>query len=80
MDYSAHEILQARILEWVAITFSRGSSQPKDWTQVFHVAGRFFTDWAIREALCGLLQLILLVFSLSKEHKTLRYSVFSASD
>ena len=36
-------ILQARILEWVAIPFSRGSSQPRDWTQVSHIAGRFFT-------------------------------------
>ena len=36
-------ILQARILEWVAISFSRGSSQPRDQTQVSHFAGRFFT-------------------------------------
>ena len=43
-------ILQARILEWVAISFSRGSSQPKDWTQVSRTAGRFFTDWATGEA------------------------------
>ena len=34
MDYTVHEILQARILEWVAFPFSRGSSQPRDWTQV----------------------------------------------
>ena len=40
---SAHGILQARILEWVAIPFSRGSSQPRDPTQVSHIAGRFFT-------------------------------------
>ena len=46
---SVHGILQARILEWVAISFSRGSSQPKDWTQVSHIAG--FTLWATREAL-----------------------------
>ena len=37
------EILQARILEWVAFPFSRGSSQPRDQTQVSHIAGRFFT-------------------------------------
>ena len=36
-------ILQARILEWVAVPFSRGSSQPRDQTQVSHIAGRFFT-------------------------------------
>ena len=35
--------LQARILEWVAMPSSRGSSQPRDWTQVSHIAGRFFT-------------------------------------
>ena len=38
-------ILQARILEWVASPFSRGSSQPGDRTQVSHIAGRFFTSW-----------------------------------
>ena len=47
---SIHEILQARILEWVAVPFSKGSSQPRDWTQVSHIAGRFFTSWARREA------------------------------
>ena len=41
---SVHEIFQARILEWVAISFSRGSSQPKDRTQVSCTASRFFTD------------------------------------
>ena len=41
-------ILQARILEWIVISFSRGSSQPRD--QVFCIAGRFFTVWATREA------------------------------
>ena len=38
MDYTAYGILQARILEWVAFPFSRGSSQPRDRTQVFHIA------------------------------------------
>ena len=47
---SVHGILQARILEWVAISFSRGSSQPRDWTQLSHTAGRLFTHWATREA------------------------------
>ena len=50
MDYTVHGILQARILEWVAFPFSRGSSQPRDRTQVSHIAGRFFTSWATREA------------------------------
>ena len=40
---SVHGILQARILEWVAIPFSRGSSQPRDRTPVSYIAGRFFT-------------------------------------
>ena len=50
MDYTVHGILQARILEWVAFPFSRGSSQPRDWTQVSLTAGRFFTSWATWEA------------------------------
>ena len=45
-----HELLQARILEWVAFPFSRGSSQPRDWTQVSCTAGGFFTNWAISKA------------------------------
>ena len=44
-------ILQARILEGVAVPFSRGSSQPRDRTQIFCIAGGFFTSWATREAL-----------------------------
>ena len=42
LDYTVHGILQARILEWVAFPFSRGSSQPRDWAQVSHIAGGFF--------------------------------------
>ena len=48
---SVHRILQARILEWVAISFSRGSSRPRDRTCVSHIASGLFTDWATREAL-----------------------------
>ena len=51
MEDTVHGILQARILEWVAIPFSRGPSQPGDQTQVSCTAGRFFTSWATREAL-----------------------------
>ena len=47
-----HGNLQARILEWAAISFSRGSSWPRDRTQVSCIAGSFFNDWATREALC----------------------------
>ena len=54
MDYgppgsSVHGILQARMLEWVAIPFSRGSYQPRDWTWVSCIAGRLFTIWTTRE-------------------------------
>ena len=60
MDYSSpgspvHGILQARILEWVVILFSRGSSQPRKWSCS---AGRFFTVWATREALFLLIHLL----------------------
>ena len=48
-SFSVHEVFQARILEWVAIFFSRGSSRPRDQTQVSHTAGRLFTLWAMRE-------------------------------
>ena len=48
---SDHGILQARILEWIVIPLSRGSSQPRDRTQVSCITGRFFTNSAIREAL-----------------------------
>ena len=62
MDWSPHphpqaplsmRILQARILQWVAMPSSRGSSQSRDRTQVSHTAGRFFTVWATREALAN---------------------------
>ena len=44
MDYTVHGILQAKILEWLAFPFSRGSSQPRDQTQVSSTAGGFFTS------------------------------------
>ena len=50
MDYTVHGVLQAILLEWVAFPFSRGSSQPRDGTQVSCITGRFFTSWATREA------------------------------
>ena len=50
MDYTDHGILQVRILEWVACSFSRVSSQPRNQTGVSCTAGRFFPKWAIREA------------------------------
>ena len=49
--FSVHGIFQARVLEWGAISFSRGSSRPSEWTWFSHTAGRCFTLWASREAL-----------------------------
>ena len=51
MEYTVRGILQARILEWVAFPFSRGSFQPRDWAQISYIASRFFTIWATREIL-----------------------------
>ena len=48
---SVYEILQARIWAWVAVTFSRGSFQPRDWTQISLIACGFFTIWATRESI-----------------------------
>ena len=50
MNYTVHGILQDRILKWVAVPFSRGSSQPRGQTQVSCIAGKFFTSWATKEA------------------------------
>ena len=57
---SVHGILQTRILEWVATSFFRGSSQPKDWIQISHIEGRLFTIWAIREALWFIYNVVLI--------------------
>ena len=46
---SAHGIFQARVLEWLAISFSRGSSRPRDWTQISCIVGRRFPIWVTRE-------------------------------
>ena len=50
---SIHGIFQARILEWVDISFSRRSSPPRDWTRVSNIVGRCFTIWATREVSKG---------------------------
>ena len=55
---SVHGIFQARILEWVAIPFSRGSWQPRDWTQASRTGSGFLTVWATREALKALVKAI----------------------
>ena len=71
MGYAVHGILQARILEWVAIPFSRQSSQLRDQTQVSRIAGGFFTSWDTREAhwFETLIQLYKLNFHLKKKIK-----------
>ena len=77
---SAHGIFQARILEWVAISFSRGLSPPRDWTHVSCIVGGFFTHWAIREAwkniktqisLCGERKVFPLFLLVTLPHKNL---------
>jgi len=72
MDYSlpgfsVHGIFQGRILEWVAISFSRGSSWPTDLTQVSHIAGRCFILWPTREAPIYLLYWHIILFKLISE-------------
>ena len=63
MSQSRYGVLQARILEWVAIPFSRKSSQPRDQIWVSHTAGRFFTVWATGEAQHLNQQMILYIVS-----------------
>ena len=53
IPWTVHGIVQARILEWVAFPFSRESSQPRNQTGVSCIAGRFFTNWAIRVEMLG---------------------------
>ena len=70
--FSIHGIFQTRILEWISISFSRGSSPPRNQTWVSHIAGRLFTIWATREALllplfplnCWTLYMAMLMYSL----------------
>ena len=50
---SVFGIFQARILDWVVTSFSRGSSPPRDWTLVTSITGRFFTTWITRESTCS---------------------------
>ena len=70
LDYTVHGIFQTRMVEWVAYPFSRGSSQPRDWTQASCLAGGFFTNWAIREShIIPLIYLFHLVIPLIKKQK-----------
>ena len=73
---SVHGIFQTRILEWVAISFSSGPSQPRDWTCVSCTAGGFFTHWAPWEAYTPATHN---KYSLHSHHFTLRLSKISPS-
>ena len=69
VDYTVPGILQARMLEWVALPFSRGSSQPRDRTHISRISGRFFTSWTTKEAaVCFLNPWVLFCF-LDSTHK-----------
>ena len=74
--YTVHGILQASILEWVAFPFSRGSSQPRDQTQVSHIAGRFFTaepQEKLKYTGVGSLSLLQQVFPIQESNQGLLY-------
>ena len=79
MDYAVHGILQARILEWVAFSFSRGSSQPRDRTQVTRIADGFFIPAELKRkpknigvGSLSLLQQIFLAQGLNQSHPALQ--------
>ena len=74
-DYTVHEILQARILEWVAFSFFRGSSQPRDRTQVSLIAGGVFTSWATRETSPRILEWVAYPFSIGSSRPRNRTGV-----
>ena len=67
MDFTVHEIFQARILEWVAYLFSRRSSWPRNLTGVSCIAGGFFTNWAIKEVMIRVHNLV--VYHLDSDSK-----------
>ena len=67
---SVHGIFQAIVLEWTAISFSRGSSQPRDWTQVSYIVDRWFTVWATRKCVEAPNKCCLLLLLLQSAHKS----------
>ena len=80
-DSSVHGIFQARVLEWFAISFSRGSSQPRDWTQVCRIAGKHFTIWAsmVSYFICLWVQLISGFFPSSGSYVNLQTRISTAA-
>ena len=80
MDYTVHAILQARILQRVAVPFSKGSSQPRDGTQASRIAGGFFTSWATgkpKETGVGSLSLLQQIFLTQKSNQGLPHGILS---
>ena len=71
MDYTVHGILQARTLEWVAFPFSKGSSQPRDQTQVSHIVGGFFTSWSLKNTGVDSLSLLQQIFPTQESNQNL---------
>ena len=75
MNYTIHGLLQARILEWVAISYSRESSQPRDQTQVSCIAGGLFTSWATREAQIDKMWIKVLVVEDKKQYIWIKLTI-----
>ena len=69
MGYTVHGFLHARILEWVAVSFPRGSSQPKDRTQVSSIVGGFLTSLATRRPYAKFLSLFYLNYQILLQAK-----------
>ena len=78
MDHTVHGVLQARTPEWVVVSFCRGSSQPRDHTQVSWHAGRFFTIWTTREFSIKLSQCYILSIKW-QQHQTLLSRAYAIS-
>ena len=70
---SVHRILQARTLEWVAMPSSRGSSPPRDWTQVSRIADRLLTVWATRKAICIYYKVTITISLVNIYHHTVKF-------
>ena len=78
-DCTVHGIVQARILEWIAFPFSRGSHQPRGQTQISCIAGGFFSNWTIREAYWFVSALHILcetLISIGKSFPSLYFCIF----
>ena len=79
LGFSVHGILQGRILQWVAIPFSRGSSRPRNWTQVSCIAGRFFIVWATKEALYLYTNICIYTYSHRESHAQVYWDLHAST-